>query len=199
MTEQQTGARRGARPGHRAQRAWKRDPEILARLQRVERLRLDGWSNLRIAGELGVAESTIRNDVKRLEGIWLEGLCATQDRLRAARVAELTELYRRALASADFDQACERAVLFGEEIVIEGTKKAVLRNADGEATFKGNKVGALNVARQAVMDIAKIMGLIVDKVAPTDSEGNTLTLADLAARAREARAQREARGQLATP
>jgi DNA-binding CsgD family transcriptional regulator len=193
VDNEMTGARRGARPGQRRQRAWKRDPEILARLQRVERMRLDGWSNLRIAAALDVAEGTIRNDVRRLEDLWLESLCDNQERLRAARVAELTELYRRAIASADFDQLCERAVLFGGEVDLEGVKKLVLRNADGEATFKGNKVGALNVARQAVMDIAKIMGLIVDKVAPTDGKGNDLTLADLAARAREARAEREAR------
>ncbi len=162
-------------------------------------MKLDGWSNLRIATTLSVAEGTVRNDVRRLESLWLEALSSTQEALRAAKVAELTEVYRRAIASAEFDQACERAVLFGDEVDVEGEKKAVLRNDDGEATFKGNKVGALNVARQAIMDIAKVLGLIVDKIAPTDGKGNDLSLADLAARAREARAEREARERGADP
>jgi hypothetical protein len=97
--------------------------------------------------------------------------------------------HRNALGNTTADHVAHG----GEEVDLEGVKKLVIRNADGEATFKGNKVGALNVARQAVMDIAKIMGLIVDKVAPTDGKGNDLTLADLAARAREARAERVAR------
>lgn len=192
-TEQKDGARRGARPGQRKQAAWRRDPTILDRLRSVERMKLDGWSNLRIATSLGVVEATIRNDVRRLEEMWLEALGSTQEALRAAKVAELTEVYRRAIASAEFDQACERAVLFGDQVDFDGEKKEVLRNADGEATFKGNRVGALNVARQAIMDIAKVLGLIVEKVAPTDAQGNDLSLADLAARAREARAEREAR------
>lgn len=163
-------------------------------MRSVERMKLDGWSNLRISTSLGVAEATIRNDVRRLEGLWIEALSSTQQALRAAKVTELTEVYRRTIAAAEFDQACERAVLFGDEVDLDGDGKTrqVLRNADDEASFKGNKVGALNVARQAIMDIAKVLGLIVEKVAPTDAQGNDLSLAELAARAREARAEREA-------
>lgn len=42
------------------------------------------------------------------------------------------------------------------------------------------------------MDAAKVLGIVVDKVTPTDADGNTMNLAELAARAREERARREA-------
>lgn len=61
----------------------------------------------------------------------------------------------------------------------------VKRDFKGSATFRGNKSAALNVARQALMDAAKIEGLVVDKVSPTDDQGRTLDLAALMALAKQ--------------
>jgi hypothetical protein len=89
----------------------------------------------------------------------------------------------RGLAAAEFDEDAERAVLYGE--TRDGETVRVQRDEKGSASFRGNKSAALNVARQAAMDQAKLMGLVVEKVSPTDSEGKTLDLAALMLKARE--------------
>ncbi len=186
-------AKRGARKGRKGQLPWRRDREILERMERVERLHVGGMSCRAIAKSIGVNERTIRLDVGRLTELWIERVGATQEEHRAKAAAVLEEVTRRAFAAAEFDQRCERAVLFGEDVDLDGDgTKLTLRDEDGGASFKGQKVAALNLARQSIMDWAKLMGVVVDKVAQTDGEGNDLSLADLAARAREARAEREA-------
>lgn len=157
--------RAGKSPG------WRRDPVILNRLRTVERLHFAGRSNVSIAQELGVNEATIRNDLKRLTEFWLERTASTQAEIRARLMAELADIKGRALAAAEFDEQAERAVLYGETLV--------QRDDKGSAQFRGQKAQALQVARQATMDMAKVAGVLVDKVAPTDAEGNTLPLDEL--------------------
>lgn len=162
---------------------WRKDLTILARLPAVERRHLAGEANVTIAAALGVDEKTIRNDLDRLRTLWLERIGDTQDRLRAQIVAELDDARRRALGAAAFDEAAERAVLYGRDA--DGQRVSVQRDHKGSAQFRGNKAAAIGQARQASMDKAKVLGLIVDKVAPTKGDGSDLTLADLLALARE--------------
>lgn len=167
--------------------SWRRDPVILARLPRVERLHFAGRSNIAIAAELDVAEATIRNDLKRLQELWLERTAGTQAEIRARVISELADIKGRAIAAAEFDEQAERAVLYGDSIDDDDPNspvggRKVYRDDKGSATFRGQKAQALNVARQATMDIAKVSGVVVDKVAPTDSDGNTLPLEELMAR-----------------
>lgn len=183
-------ARKGARKGHRKQLEWRRDAEILARLDRVEPLHAAGWPSARIAEQLGVSPRTIRQDVDRLATLWIERVGATQDEHRGRLVAQLDETVRRSFAAAELDDACTRAVLFGEPVVIDGKEVEVVRDRNGVARFSSQRVAALNAAREAIVSEAKLLGLIVDKVAPTDASGETLDLASLAAAARVARAER---------
>jgi hypothetical protein len=141
----------------RKSRPWQEDPEILARLDQVEERHLASKTNLEIAKELGVRETTIRRDLKRLREIWRERLGAKREDLRARRVAELDNVKRR---------------------------------ADREATGE-NLIPALNVARGAIMDAAKLEGLVVEKVSPTDPEGGALDLSTLVRKAMENRVKRE--------
>jgi len=184
-------AKKGARKGQRKQLEWRRDPDIIARLERVEPLHLAGWSSTRIATELGVSERTIRNDVTHLSELWVERLGATQEALRGRIVAQLDMAIARAFEAADDDWQCTRAVLFGEPYERNGHKLEIIRDLNGAARFSSQRVAALNAARQAVVDKAKVLGLIIDKVAQTDGAGNDLSLADLANAARAARAVRE--------
>lgn len=140
----------------RKQTPWRRNLAILQRLPEVERRHLAGMSNCAIARELGVDEGTIRSDLKRLHELWRERIADEQEILRGQAVRRLEEVYRRSLAAAEFDEEAERAVLYGEG-------KHVVRDDDGKATFKGAKAAALTTARQAAMDIAKILGVVVDK------------------------------------
>ncbi len=187
-------AKRGARKGRKGQVPWRKDRDILDRMERVERLHVGGASCRAIARALGVNERTIRLDVGRLSELWVERVGATQEEHRAKAAAGLEEVTRRAFAAAEFDERCERAILFNEQVDLygDGVMRTPKYNDDGEAGYKGQKVASLNLARQSIMDWAKLMGVVVDKVAQTDGQGNDLSLADLAARAREARAEREA-------
>jgi hypothetical protein len=165
---------------------WRRDSLILARLQDVERRHLKGETNVAIAEALGVDEATVRNDLKRLNELWLERTAAAQDDNRARILAELEDVRVRALEAAEWDQMCERAVLFNDLPETDATtpdgepaRRSVYRDAKGSAQFRGNKAAALAQARQATMDKAKLLGLVVDKAALTDTHGEDLPLADL--------------------
>lgn len=144
----------------RHQKPWREDVRILTRLPEVERRHLAGWPNTRIAKELGVAEVTIREDVKRLAELWLDRIGEEQHTLRARYTAELEDVRHRALAAAEFDEMAERAVLFDEP---DENGAKVERPEKGAVSFKGGKAQALNAARQAVMDKAKLNSLLVDR------------------------------------
>lgn len=167
-------------PRHK-QTPWRNDPVILARLPEVERRHLRGDTNMAIADVLGVDEITIRRDLNRIRELWRERTGDSIENLKAQTAAELEDVRRRALHAADFDERMERAVLLGEMV----DDQSVYRDDKGAAMFRGNKVGALNAAQQATMNKAKILGIVVDKVAPTDADGKTLDLASLVLKARE--------------
>jgi hypothetical protein len=175
-----------ANPRGRKRVAWRRDPVILARLPNIERLHLAGRSNVAIGIELDMPEATVRDDLGRLRDLWLERTATAQDENRARALAELEDVRVRALEAAEWDQMCERAVLFDdlpepEATTLDGkpARRSVYRDAKGSAQFRGKKAAALAQARQAVMDKAKLLGLVVDKAALTDSQGDDLPLDEL--------------------
>jgi hypothetical protein len=140
----------------RRQPAWRKDPKVLLRLPDVERQHLSGLSNVAIATALGVDEKTVRNDLERIRELWVSQVSDTVSVLKAQAIAELEDVRRRAIAAAEFDEAAERAVLYGEDA-------RVVRDERGKAEFRGQKAQALNVARQASMDKAKVLGIIVER------------------------------------
>lgn len=144
---------------------------------------LDRETNVAIAAALFVDEGTVRNDIKRLQELWLEQTKHEQALLRAQVVAKLHHAQELSLEAARFDQDAERAVLYGADK--DGKPVSIERDEKGSASFKGNKAAALANYRQAVMDEAKVLGIIVDKAALTDAQGNGLTLAALIAIARK--------------
>lgn len=135
---------------------WRGDMTILSRLPEVERGYLSGESNVAIAKRLGVAEGTVRNDLDRIKTLWRDRVVGDLETLKAQALAELDDVRRRAIAAAEFDEAAERAVLYGEDA-------RVVRDERGKAEFRGQKAQALNVARQASMDKAKVLGIIVER------------------------------------
>lgn len=172
---------------------WNRDPVVLARIVEVERRHLIGERNTAIAVALNVDEKTIRDDLKHIQEAWLEKAKDKIESLKAKKIAELDEVKRQAFAAAAFDEMCERAVLFNEPFTaVDGKSGRVYRDSKGSAQFRGNKAASLGQARAAIMDQAKILGIVVDKVSPTDDQGNTLDLATLL---QKARALKESRGE----
>lgn len=187
-----------SKPCGRKSVSWRRDPIILARLQQVERRHLAGESNVSIASSLSVDEITIRRDLERLREMWLERTAAAQDENRARVLAELEDVRVRSLKAAEWDEMCERAVLFDDlpetdVTTLDGkpARRSVYRDAKGSASFRGNKAAALAQARQATMDKAKLLGLVVDKVAPTTASGEDLPIDELMERFSRRQAQAE--------
>lgn len=179
MADQELLAEQGLPTRTRKSVPWRRDPVILARMAEVEPLHLAGVTNVAIAARLAVDEATVRRDVTRLEELWLEQTKHEQAQARASIIAKLHHAQRESLRAAAFDEAAERAVLYGTDA--DEQPVTVQRDAKGSAQFRGGKAAAINVYRQAVMDEAKVRGLIVDKLAPTDADGDTITLAALVA------------------
>lgn len=142
------------------QTRWRNDFAILARIKEVERLHLAGQPNTHIATALGVDEGTIRNDLKRSAELWLEQINQQAPVLRASVLAELEDVRQRSLAAAAFDEMAERAVLFDEPDEHGAT---VVRPDKGSVSFKGGKAQALNTARQASMDKARLLGLVIER------------------------------------
>jgi hypothetical protein len=160
--------------------SWRKDPLIQERMLKVQRRHLEGWSNLSIGAELHVDEATVRNDLKRLSELWTEHTQLEQAQLRAEAVARLEAVRVRALEAYEFDRAMEFAVMTGEQFENDdGEMFPIQRDDKGSAQFRGNKAAALNAARQATMDEAKVLGIIVDKVSPTNPDGTPLDLAEL--------------------
>lgn len=144
-------------------RPWREDPVVLARLPVVEQLHLSSETVAAIAVRLGLGETTIRSDLERIRELWVERTSGDIAERRAARIAELDDIKRQALAAARWDLLCERAVLFGMTVEIEGELVQVERDVKGAAQFRGNKAAAFDVARKAVVDAAKLDGLIVER------------------------------------
>ena len=158
---------------------WRRNPVLMARLPEVQRLASQGLSNVEIGKVLGVDEGTVRNDKDKLDELYRERLGGDIERIRAGIVRELDIVRDLALQQATMDALFEQAVLFGLEIELNGQTLRVRRDDKGTASFKSSKASSLDVARKAMMDKAKVQGIIVDKVASTDSDGNTMSLAAL--------------------
>jgi predicted RNA-binding Zn-ribbon protein involved in translation (DUF1610 family) len=190
----------------RQSRPWHQDPIILERMKLVWDLVCQGYSNYQIADILKVDTSTVRKDVSRLETVWQKDLSIDADRLRSRKVVELDEIRRRALQVAEDDRKHLLAVLYDEPFTTRDCPGNVshgldpttglpatpcpkphaielraYRDAKGSATYRSTGAAALNVARQALFDQAKIMGLVIDKVAPVNPDGSSLgdTIANL--------------------
>lgn len=131
-------------------------------------MHLAGKSGRAIAAVLGLDEGSIRGDLKRLQELWQERIKEEAVVLRSQVAAELADLKVRALDAAAFDEAAERAVLYGTDAA--GKDVVIRRDDKGSAQFRGQKASALNVARQAVMDRAKVLGVVIDKteINPSD-------------------------------
>lgn len=173
-----TGARQGRAHGvahppapGRKSVPWRRDPEVLARLAEVDRRHLRNESANAIALAIGVSATTVRTDLRRLEELYRERAGDTVAMQREEAIRRLEAIERLAIDAYVSDRELEEAVVFG---ATPGGR----RPREG-TRFVGRKDGALAVARQARMDIAKLQGIVVDKVAPTTGDGDDLPLAEL--------------------
>jgi len=169
----------------RPPRGWRRNPAVRARLSAVERMRSEGLSQESIARALGVNPDTINTDYRRLDALALEYLGESASKLRADKYSQLEHLARLAVTAYHEERAWLQACLFGTPIRVQCPGRAQHRDGtrciqphDYEvypvpgATLRSQSGTLLATARQARFDQARLLGLVVDKHALTDNDGN---------------------------
>ena len=117
---------------------WRRDLEILARLELVSAMLLRGATVRQIAETLDCSISTAKRDKKRVEKLWLESAQEAVADNRARSIAQFREVQTRAWAQYD-DKSSPRylriVVECEKEVVgLQGTRKPIearLSGADG--------------------------------------------------------------------
>lgn len=169
------------------QTPWQRDRDILERMAKADEMRhLRGWSTHRIAAELGCSHMTIVRDLKNCDELYREQTAGEIESQRERAIRRLEFVAAKGLEAYEWDRSCERAVLFGGDVDDEDIDERlrVTRDQKGSAQFRGNKAAALGVIEKATMGIAKLQGLVVDKVSPTNPDGTALDLASLILKAR---------------
>lgn len=89
-----------ARTGNGAT-AWRRDAEILARLEIIENLVFEGYSTTRIAEQMGRTYSMTWHDLQRLATLWKERLTLQIDAHLAETLRAFEVLEHKARAAAN--------------------------------------------------------------------------------------------------
>jgi hypothetical protein len=151
---------------------------LVCRRKQVAELRLQGWTQQAISEQLGVPQTTVSLDLKIVRGQWQKAALDDFNALRLEELQKLDRLEREAWA------AWERSQKPAQTAVVDcdpkkGTRKSV-KNQHGNARF-------LQVVHDCIGSRRAILGIDAPrKLAPTDTEGRTITLADLLGRIRRA-------------
>lgn len=146
-------------PRHK-QTPWRADPATLERIILVDERVVQGQTNVAIAEALGVDEKTIRKDRARLQELWLEQAGGEVRRRRLLRIAQLEALHSDLLKVARRHERMLSAVLTGGKI--DG--KVVTRDQFGRVEIRVQTAQLLGQARAVLMDLAKIEGLVIEKI-----------------------------------
>ncbi len=135
---------------------WDQDVEILARLEQVASMRIQGAKPYQIATALGVNLRTAHRDISRVEELWrresVGDIVASRDK-SIAQYREIQtqawERYRNAQKKAEW----LRVVMDAEAKIVElqGTKAT----GQIDVTSKGEKVASINA--EEMLAIAKSM------------------------------------------
>jgi DNA-binding NarL/FixJ family response regulator len=76
---------------------------IAKRRQRVADLYIQGWTQVAIAGELRVAQSTVSSDLKRIQQAWRESSIRDFDLARELELQKLIRIEREAWSAWAFN------------------------------------------------------------------------------------------------
>ncbi len=146
--------------------------EIVRRRREVSELYLQGWSQTAIAEHLGVAQSTINGDLKKIREAWLNSAIRDFDQARAQELQKLHRLEREAWAAWERSQKpAQSAVIQGEEP--SQAMRKTIKNQHGDPRF-------LEQIHKCIASRRALLGLDApQKIMPTDAEGRGLNVTDL--------------------
>lgn len=152
----------------------RRKSRVLERRQEVAELHKKGWSQASIAKHLGVTQPTVSGDLKAIRQEWLRSSVRDFDLARATELQKLELVEREAHAGWERSQKPSQSAVIQGAGTQQPTRKTV-RNQSGDPRF-------LDVLLKCIERRSEILGLNVpQKIAPTDTEGQLLNLADILA------------------
>lgn len=145
-TEQTTKTRRKGKKSL----AWNKDPEILARMERVEALVLAGHSNLAIAKFLKVSEPTVRRDRLRIAQLWRDKVGADIASMRGRSFSQYARIAKQADQQYKItkDPQFLRIVLETERSIVNllGTQLPAAQTAQREAEQESSDLSIIPTA-----------------------------------------------------
>jgi hypothetical protein len=193
--------------------AWHQNPQILSRLEVVEKHRLAGYSALATSRLLGIDYDTVRDDYVRINELWQARAGRNVEALRAEAMRKLDIVIQNGLETLHNDELYTQAVLFNTPVRVrcagrqehrteqllmadplgapgqdtpttygeafsclvphEMTRR-VYHDEKGAASYRRVAGQVLQAINAAIMNQARLQGLVVEKKALTDSEGHDL-------------------------
>jgi predicted transcriptional regulator len=142
---------RGGQGGHEPR------PRIRTRERRALELAVLGWSQYRIAADLGVSQAAVSKLLKRLEGRLLRDLAETLERHKVRQTLRLEHQYAEAMyawneSKADTTRKRQRKTHGGSGGTDATVAEVVVENQHGDPRY-------LEGARKALADVRKVWGL----------------------------------------
>jgi hypothetical protein len=192
---------------------WHQNPQILSRLEVVEKYRLAGHTAFQTSRLLGMDYSIIKEDYERISELWQARAGRNIEALRAEAMRKLDNVIHEGLETLRMDELYTQAVLFNmpvrlrcqgrqehrtEQLLLadplgapgqqvpttygeafsclqahEMTKR-VYHDEKGAASYRRVAGQVLQAINAAIMNQARLQGLVIEKKALTDSEGHDL-------------------------
>lgn len=108
--------------------------QLLRDRRRISDLYLEGWLQVDIAQEVGLAQSTVSLDLKALHKEWLKSALVNTDQTKSKELARIDRLEREYYAA--WRRSCEDA-----ETITQKTKGVIQRKQDKEGVFVSERPG----------------------------------------------------------
>ncbi len=128
-----------------------RKTEIAQRRKNVAELYVQGWTQVAIADKLQIAQSTVCEDLQRLQKEWRESRLRDFDAVRELEIQKLDRLEREAWAAWERSQKPSQSAEFGDDTSNTPKKKRV-KNQNGDPRF-------LVVVHQCIASRRALLGL----------------------------------------
>ena len=109
---------------------------ILRRRRAVADLYLQGWTQTGIAEELGVAQPTVCDDLRRIRAEWRDSAVRDFDEARQLELMKLDRIEREAWSAWQRSQKPAQSAVVTGEGVGQRTRKS-MKNQHGECAFPG--------------------------------------------------------------
>lgn len=142
--------------------------EIVERRKKVGELYLKGWGQVAIAGQLGVRQSTVCDDLKQLCKAWRQSSIRDFDAMRDIELEKLNQVEREAWDGFERSKQPHQSATTDGQAGAQKARRTV-RNQYGDPRY-------LSVILDCIQARRELLGIDAPvKIAPTTPEGAPLT------------------------